>query len=86
MRPPAGWNVYHFCSPELDAAEGTALTSYDRVIRANAYAKVQRVLAEQLPFYVLWYQLQIDVVNADFQNYKPAHAVTPFWNVWQWEM
>jgi peptide/nickel transport system substrate-binding protein len=84
MKPPAGWNVYHFCSPDLDAAERTALTSYDRAIRANAYRRIQEILAEQLPFYVLWYQLQIDVVNTDLQNYKPARTVTPFWNTWQW--
>jgi peptide/nickel transport system substrate-binding protein len=86
MKPPAGWNVYHFCSPELDAAERTALTSYDRAIRAAAYRRIQAILAEQLPFYVLWYQLQIDVINADFKGYKPAHAVTPFWNVWEWSI
>jgi len=84
MKPPAGWNVYHFCNADFDAAERIALTSYDRVIRANAYHRTQNILAEQLPFFVLWYQLQIDVINTDFHNYKPAHAVTPFWNVWEW--
>jgi peptide/nickel transport system substrate-binding protein len=84
MKPPAGWNVYHFCNADFDAAERTALTTYDRAIRAGAYKRTQQILAEQLPFFVLWYQLQIDVINTDFHNYKPAHAVTPFWNVWEW--
>jgi peptide/nickel transport system substrate-binding protein len=86
VKPPAGWNVYAFCDADFDAAERTALTSYDRVLRANAYRHTQTILAQQLPFYVLWYQLQIDVVNTDFQHYKPAHAVTPFWNVWEWSI
>ena len=84
--PPAGWNVYHFCSPSLDAAERTALTSYDRTTRQREYARVQEIAAEGLPFLVLWYQRELDVVNTDLKNYRPAHAVTPFWNAWEWQI
>ncbi len=86
MAPPAGWNVYHFCSPSLDAAERTALTSYDRATRQREYARVQEIAAEGLPFLVLWYQRELDVVNTDLKNYRPAHAVTPFWNAWEWQI
>jgi hypothetical protein len=27
-----------------------------------------------------------DVANSDLKNYKPAHAVTTFWNTWEWEI
>ncbi len=86
MAPPAGWNIYHFCSAELDAAERTALGTYDRVLRAAAYRRIQRIVAAELPFVVLWYQMQLDAINTDFRGYRPAHAVTPFWNVWQWSI
>jgi peptide/nickel transport system substrate-binding protein len=86
MAPPAGWNIYHFCSPELDAAERTALTTYDRAMRAAAYRRIQRIVSEELPFIVLWYQMQLDAVNTDFREYRPAHSVTPFWNVWEWSI
>jgi peptide/nickel transport system substrate-binding protein len=86
MAPPAGWNVYHFCSRDLDAAEQTGLTSYDPAVRRAAYARVQAVANEGLPFFVLWYQQELDVVNTDLQNYRPAHAVTPFWNAWEWRI
>jgi peptide/nickel transport system substrate-binding protein len=86
MAPPAGWNIYHFCSRELDAAENRALASYDRNTRKHMYAKVQRIISEQLPIILLWYQRQLDVVNTDFKNYRPAHAVTPFWNTWEWSI
>lgn len=86
MAPPAGWNIYHFCSPALDAAENTALSTYDRALRAAAYARIQRIVATQLPFVVLWYQEQLDAINTDLRNYRPAHAVTPFWNVWDWSV
>jgi peptide/nickel transport system substrate-binding protein len=86
MAPPAGWNVYHFCSPALDAAERTALQSYDPATRRAAYARVQDIMAEGLPFLILWYQREFDVVNTDLKNYRPAHAVTPFWNAWDWSI
>lgn len=84
MAPPAGWNIYHFCDPALDAAESAALGTYDRAARRRAYAVVQREINDKLPFYVLWYERQFDVVNDDFKNYRPAHSVTPFWNTWEW--
>jgi ABC-type transport system substrate-binding protein len=86
MAPPAGWNIYHYCNPKVDALEAVALTHYDRATRRNAYATIQELLNEELPFYVLWYQEQFDVVNTDLQNYRPAHAVTPFWNTWEWRI
>jgi peptide/nickel transport system substrate-binding protein len=86
MAPPNGWNVYHFCNHDLDAAENTALTQYDPAIRRAAYARVQEIAAEGLPFFVLWYQQELDVVNTDLKNYRPAHAVTPFWNAWEWRI
>ena len=84
MAPPAGWNIYHFCSPQLDAAERTALSTYDRALRASAYRRIQQIVSQQLPFIVLWYQMQLDAINTDFRDYRPAHEVTPFWNVWEW--
>ncbi len=86
MAPPAGWNIYHFCSRELDEAERTALSTYDRAIRATAYRRVQRIVSEQLPFIVLWYEVQVAAINTDFHGYRPAQAVTPFWNVWEWSI
>jgi ABC-type transport system substrate-binding protein len=86
MAPPNGWNIYHYCNPTVDKLEQTALTSYDRKTRREAYLPIQRIVNEELPFYVVWYQQQLDVVNTDFKNYKPAHVATPFWNTWEWSI
>ena len=86
MAPPAGWNIYHFCSRPLDDAEAKALSSYDRATRAAMYDKEQEIVSSQLPIIVLWYQRQLDVINTDLENYRPAHAVTPFWNTWEWSI
>jgi len=86
MQPPQGWNIYHFCNRELDAAEAAAVGEYDPERRKAAYAKIQRILADELPILVVWFVRRVDVVNTDLKNYRPAHAVTPFWNTWEWRI
>jgi ABC-type transport system substrate-binding protein len=86
MAPPNGWNIYHFCSKRLDAAEADALQTYDQTRRKVDYAIVQDEMTRNLPFIIIWYVRRMDVINTDFQNYMPAHAVTPFWNSWQWSI
>ncbi len=86
MAPPNGWNIYHFCSRRLDNAEADALVNYDQAKRKADYAIVQEEMQDQLPFIVVWYVRRLDVINTDFKNYLPAHAVTPFWNTWAWSI
>jgi len=84
--PPKGQNIYRFCSPSLDAAEKDALSTYDPARRKVAYAKIQSILANQEPMIISWYVQRQDVANSDLKNYKPAHAVSTFWNTWEWEI
>ena len=86
MQPPAGWNIYRYCDAALDAAEEDALSQNDQGARERAYARIQARLAEDVPVIVLYFQQQQDVVNLDLKNYRPASAVTPFWNTWQLEI
>ncbi len=84
--PPNGQNSYRFCNHDLDAAEQVAMHEYDQDKRKLAYDKVQDVLADQVPLGILWYVRRQDIINSDLRNYKPAHAVTTFWNTWEWEL
>ena len=86
MAPPNGWNVYHFCNARYDAASREELSSSDPAARRRAFSTQQRIVAEELPIVVLWYQQQLDVINSDLRGYRPAHAVTPFWNTWEWSI
>jgi ABC-type oligopeptide transport system substrate-binding subunit len=70
----------------LDAAERVALSQYDRPKRKVAYDQIQSILSEQLPTIFIWYVARQDVANVDLQGYKPAHAVTTFWNTWEWSI
>jgi len=47
---------------------------------------VQEIMQRKLPFFIIWYVRRQDVVNTDFKNYRPAHAVSPFWNSWEWQI
>ncbi|MBC5825763.1 MAG: peptide ABC transporter substrate-binding protein [Candidatus Eremiobacteraeota bacterium] len=84
--PPVGQNVSHFCDRSLDAAQNAALTSYDQAKRKKAYDAIQSVLTEQEPLIIVWFVRRQDIANTDLKNYRPAHAVTTFWNTWQWEI
>lgn len=84
--PPNGQNTYRFCNKDVDAAEQIALTEYDQDKRKVAYDRIQHILVDQMPLIVVWYVRRQDIVNSDLKNYKPAHAVTTFWNTWEWEI
>lgn len=84
--PPNGQNTVHFCDKDLDAAENVAMTEYDQDKRKVAYDKIQHILAQQEPLIIVWYLRRQDIANTDLKNYKPAHAVTTFWNTWEWEI
>jgi peptide/nickel transport system substrate-binding protein len=84
--PPHGQNTFRYCDPKLDAAERVALTHYDRATRKAAYDKIQALLTQDEPFIVVWFSRRVSALNTDFINYKPAHAVTQFWNSWEWQI
>jgi peptide/nickel transport system substrate-binding protein len=86
QRPPFGSNYFRFCDALLDGAERLALREYDRSRRKTAYDEIQSILAEQDPIIILWFDMRQDVANSDLTGYKPAHAVTTFWNPWEWSM
>src|SRR5215469_1656483 len=84
--PPAGQNVYHVCDPQIDAAEQIALTQYDQATRKKAYFTISDRLAELQPAIFTWFISRIEVYTPEFKGYKPAHAVTTFWNTWEYSI
>jgi peptide/nickel transport system substrate-binding protein len=84
--PPAGQNTNYWCNPEVDSAEAIALSSNDRTVRKKAYDRIQELMLQDVPFINQWFVRRIDVFNTDLKHYRPAHAVTNFWNSWEWEI
>ena len=54
--------------------------------RAGVFSNVPGDLNDQVPMIPIWYNRRISVYNSDLRNYRPAHAVTSFWNPWEWEI
>ena len=71
---------------EFPGARVIALTSYDQATRKKAYARIQQILVDRVPLLTMWWFRRFDVVNDDFKGYKPAHAVTTFWNTWEYDI
>ncbi|HLJ83862.1 MAG TPA: peptide ABC transporter substrate-binding protein [Candidatus Eremiobacteraceae bacterium] len=84
--PPAGWNIYFYCDRALDRAEERATTDYSIARRKRDYAAVQRILAADLPIVPVWFVQRQDIASIDLRGYRPANAVSPLWNSWEWQI
>ena len=85
QRPPNGFNNSLLCDRRVDEQEDIATTSYDRGIRKAAYFRIQQLLNEDLPVIFLYWELRNDSVRDGFTGYRPAPAVSEFWNSWEWK-
>ncbi len=82
---PAGQNVSRYCNPALDAEERVALGSYDLAVRKRAYAKIERILSEDLPMVFLYYPKARFGMNPSLQGFSP-NGVTVTWNAYLWSL
>jgi peptide/nickel transport system substrate-binding protein len=85
-RAPVAQNYYRFCDPAIDQFEADALRSYDPTTRKAAYDRVQELVVSDVPFITLWFDRFVTVASVDLHNFRPAHAVTAFWNTWEYEI
>ncbi|MBV8338784.1 MAG: peptide ABC transporter substrate-binding protein, partial [Candidatus Eremiobacteraeota bacterium] len=84
--PPKGQNDLFWCDPALQQAENDALGTMDERRRITDYHVISRELGEQAPTMFLFAERRVDVVPAQFHNFKPSPAESAFWNTWQWDM
>ncbi len=80
---PKGFNWSGYCNKDMDAAQTTALSHYDRPTRKAAYSKIEQVLARDAPFIYLWWPRQIEAVNSSLKNFRP-NGMVETWNAYQW--
>jgi ABC-type transport system substrate-binding protein len=67
----------------MDDAQKAALASYDQATRKPAYAKIQQLLARDLPIVYLWYPRQAQPISLDFKGFAP-NPVNESWNAHEW--
>ena len=59
--PPAGANRGHYRNPEIDALLDQARVESDREKRREAFSKIQKIIAEDLPYVSLWFMDNVSV-------------------------
>lgn len=61
--PPAGFNRGHFQNAEVDRLLDAAATETDPAIRRQLFAKVQQIIAREVPYISLWHKTNFVVAQ-----------------------
>lgn len=83
--PPTGTNYSRYRSTEMDALQAQALGSYDEAARKKPYARIQELIATDLPEDYLWFAVFPQAINPAFKGFAP-NPINESWNAWQWEI
>ena len=81
--PPNGNNVDRYISPQMDAAQRLALSTFNLAVRKRAYAQIQRLLIEDVPAIFLFYPPQRYAFVPELRNYTP-NGIGEAWNAADW--
>ncbi len=82
---PNGYNYSRYCSKAMDAAQNDALSHYSQAQRKIAYAKIQKLIIQDAPMIVTYWERQIQPISVDFKGFAP-NPVTEGWNAWEWSI
>ena len=85
QRPPNGYDHSFYCSAEMDAAQGSALGSYDEHTRKRAYARIEALLLRDVPIAFLGSPVAISALREDLGGFSPT-LVTQTANAQRWSL
>ena len=73
-----------YCSPEMDAAQRLALSTFDRSVRKRAYARIQSAAIARCAGCVHLLSRRCATPHvADLQNFTP-NGISEAWNAQEW--
>lgn len=81
--PPAGNNITHYCSPEMEAAQRLALSTFDRGVRTKAYHTIESLLLRDAPAAFMYYRSLVYAHTPGLQNFTP-NGTSEGWNAYEW--
>ncbi len=84
--PPNGANYSGLVDAEIGRLQKAGAQSYNRAVRKPLYYQLQRRIQKLLPYQTMVWRANIDAYNDDFKNFKPAPAVSDFWNAAEWSI
>jgi peptide/nickel transport system substrate-binding protein len=82
---PIGYNITHYCSARMDAAQAHALSTFDRNSRKRDYRTIQRLLLQDVPAIFLYDQSFLYVYTPALKNFSPS-GISEAWNANEWEL
>jgi len=68
--PPAGANRVYYSNPRVDELIDQARREIDPAVRKPLYAQVQQQVAEDVPYFNLWYLDNVMVHTSRVRNIK----------------
>ena len=71
---------------ELGDWQRAGRISYDPAKRKLYYAKIQRRIHDDVPIYTIVWRANVDAVSDRMRNFKPAPAISDFWNSYEWDI
>lgn len=83
--PPGGWNFPRYCEPEVDRALRAGLRTFDQRRRAAVYAAIQRRVARDVPFVLLWRARSFDATVAGLER-PERNPDSAFLGVERWRL
>ncbi|HLW38208.1 MAG TPA: peptide ABC transporter substrate-binding protein [Candidatus Eremiobacteraceae bacterium] len=84
--PPFGENYTFFADRDIGVWQKAAQYYYRREQRRPYYVKIQQRIHDAVPIHTIVWRSNIDAVNTDLKNFKPAPAVSDFWNSYEWQI
>jgi peptide/nickel transport system substrate-binding protein len=79
--PPNGINMAGYRNVEVDGLTRAAAATYGRATRAALYARIQRILIDDLPFYTLAWIPQSIVTQRTIAPIDPVPIGSPLWQL-----
>lgn len=83
--PPGGNNVTRYCTPEMEAAQALALSTFDRSVRKKAYAKIEALLLRDSVAGFTYYRNLPYAHAPSLQNFTP-NGTSEGWNAQEWSL
>jgi len=84
--PPDGANYSGVRDAEIGRLQAAGAQHYDRAARKPIYAALQQRVHDLVPYQTIVWRANIDAYDDALTGFRPAPAVSDFWNAWEWSI
>ncbi|HEY5093630.1 MAG TPA: peptide ABC transporter substrate-binding protein [Candidatus Eremiobacteraceae bacterium] len=84
--PHHGANTLFYCNRKVDAYLKDAQVNYDHARRRADYEAAWKILLDDAPEIMIYWDYNVIGYNSDLKNFKPAPVITDYWNSWEWRI